>query len=146
MAAQHRAQTTWQGDLANGSGVFKLGSGAGGPQQVSWRARAEEPGGGQTSPEELIAAALSSCFSMALSGDLAKSGTPPKTLETDAVSTFEKTDAGFRLTTIELTVRGEVDGADAQAFREAAERAKENCPVSQALKGNVRIELDAALA
>jgi lipoyl-dependent peroxiredoxin len=145
MATQYRAHTTWQGDLASGSGVFTLGSGAAGPQQVSWRARAEEPGGGQTSPEELIAAALSSCFSMALSAELAKAGTPPQTLETDAVSTFEKTDAGFRLTQIDLTVRGQVDGAEEEAFRKAADGAKENCPVSQALKGNVRIEVDAAL-
>ena len=72
-----------------GERLFSLGSGAAGPQQVSWRARAEEPGGGHTSPEELIAAALSSCFSMALSGGLARAGTPPTKLETDAVSTFE---------------------------------------------------------
>ena len=146
MATQHSAHTTWEGDLKSGSGVFTLGSGAAGPQQVSWRARAEEPGGGQTSPEELIAAALSSCFSMALSNGLAQAGTPPRTLETDAVSTFDRTDAGFRLTTIELKVRGDVPGADENAFREAAEQAKQNCPVSQALKGNVEISLDAGLA
>jgi osmotically inducible protein OsmC len=145
MAAQRRAHTTWEGDLAHGSGTFTVGSGAMGPQQVSWPARTEEPGG-KTSPEELVAAALASCFSMALAGVLARAGTPPTTLETDAVATFEKTDAGFRMTTIDLKVRGTVEGADDEAFRQAAEETKVNCPVSQALKGNVELTLDAALA
>jgi osmotically inducible protein OsmC len=145
MAAQRRAHTTWEGDLARGSGTFTVGSGATGPQQVSWPARTEEPGG-KTSPEELIAAALSSCFSMALSGILARAGTPPQKLETDAVTTFDKVDGGFRMTTIDLTVRGSVEGADEEAFKQAAEQAKENCPVSQALKGNVELTLDAGLA
>jgi lipoyl-dependent peroxiredoxin len=145
MAAERRAHTTWQGDLASGSGTFTVGTGAIGPQQVSWPARTEEPGG-KTSPEELIAAALSSCFSMALAGSLAKAGTPPTTLETDAVATFDKTAAGFRMTTIDVRVRGKVEGVDEEAFRRAAEDAKENCPVSQALKGNFELTLDAALA
>src|SRR5919106_1819590 len=123
MAAERRAHTTWQGNLATGSGTFTLGSGAVGPQEVSWPARTEESGG-KTSPEELIAAALSSCFSMALSGALAGAGTPPTTLETDAVATFDKTDAGFRMTKIELTVRGTVEGIDDAAFKQAAEEAK----------------------
>jgi lipoyl-dependent peroxiredoxin len=144
MATQRRAHTTWEGDLASGSGTFTLGSGATGPQEVSWPARTEEPGG-KTSPEELIAAALSSCFSMSLSGALAKAGTPPTALDTDAVATFGQTDAGFRMTKMELTVRGQVDGIDEETFRQAAENAKENCPVSQALKGNVELSLDAAL-
>ena len=142
MAEQH-AQTTWEGDLSSGSGTVSLDSGT--EHRVSWRARAEEPGGGQTSPEELIAGALSACFSMALSGSLAKAGTPPHKLDTDAVTTFEKVGDGFRMTRIALTVRGDVD-AEADAFRAAAETAKENCPVSQALKGNVEITLDAGLA
>jgi len=142
---ERRAHTTWEGDLASGTGTFTVGSGAMGPQQVSWPARTEEPGG-KTSPEELIAAALASCFSMALSGVLARAGTPPTKLETDAVATFGKTDAGFRMTKIDVTVRGTVEGADEEAFRSAAEDAKENCPVSQALKGNVELTLDAALA
>jgi osmotically inducible protein OsmC len=141
MAVEHRAHTTWEGDLTSGSGVFTLGSGVTGPQQVTWRARAEDASAG-TSPEELIAAALSSCFSMALSGALAKAGSPPQTLETDVVSTFE---GGVGITKFALTVRGDVDGIDEEAFRAAAETAKENCPVSKALKGNVEITLDAAL-
>jgi len=143
MATERRAHTTWEGDLS-GSGTFTVGSGAMGPQQVSWPARTEEPGG-KTSPEELIAAALASCFSMALSNVLAKAGTPPAKLETDAVATFDRTDAGFRITRIDVRVRGNVEGADEKAFRAAAEDAKENCPVSQALKGNVELTLDAAL-
>src|SRR4029453_8398218 len=87
MAVEHRAHTTWEGDLASGSGVFTLGSGVKGPQTVTWKARAEDASAG-TSPEELIAAALSSCFSMALAAGLARGGTPPKKLETDVVSTF----------------------------------------------------------
>lgn len=142
--AERTAHTTWEGDLMSGSGTFTLGSGAVGPQQVTWQARTEASGG-KTSPEELIAAALSSCFSMALSHSLAQAGTPPRRLETDAVATFGPTDAGYRMKTIALTVRGEIEDGDEQAFREAAEQAKDNCPVSQALKGNVELTLDAAL-
>jgi osmotically inducible protein OsmC len=141
MPVEHRAHTTWEGDLQSGSGVFTLGSGVAGPQHVTWRARAEDASAG-TSPEELIAAALSSCFSMALSSGLAKAGTPPTRLETDVVSTFE---GGVGITKLALSVRGDVPGADENAFREAAEQAKENCPVSKALKGNVEMTLDAAL-
>ena len=142
MAVEHRAHTTWEGDLQSGSGVFTLGSGVTGPQHVTWRARAEDASAG-TSPEELIAAALSSCFSMALSGALARAGTPPTRLETDVVSTFE---GGVGIKKLAVTVRGDVPGADENAFREAAEQAKENCPVSKALNDSVELTLDAALA
>jgi lipoyl-dependent peroxiredoxin len=141
MAVEHRAHTTWEGDLQSGSGVFTLGSGVTGPQTVTWRARAEDASAG-TSPEELIAAALSSCFSMALSGGLARAGTPPKKLETDVVSTFV---GGEGIKSFAVTVRGEVPDIDDDAFREAAQQAVENCPVSQALKGNVEMSLDASL-
>jgi osmotically inducible protein OsmC len=141
MAVEHRAHTTWEGDLQSGSGVFTLGSGVTGPQTVTWRARAEDASAG-TSPEELIAAALSSCFSMALSAGLARAGTPPKKLETDVVSTFV---GGEGIKSFAVTVRGEVPDIDANAFREAAQQAVENCPVSQALKGNVEMSLDASL-
>ena len=141
MAVEHRAHTRWEGDLQNGSGVFTLGSGAGGPQQVTWKARAEDASAG-TSPEELIAAALSSCFSMALSGALARAGTPPTSLETEVVSSFE---GGVGITGLAVSVRGRVDGVDEETFRNAAEQAKQNCPVSKALQGNVEITLDAAL-
>jgi lipoyl-dependent peroxiredoxin len=145
MAAERSAHTTWEGDLMSGTGTFTVGSGASGPQQVTWKARTEESGG-QTSPEELIAAALSSCFSMAFSGALAQAGTPPRKLDTDAVATFDRTPDGYRITKIALKVRGQVEGIDENAFREAAEQAKDGCPVSQALKGNVELSLDASLA
>ena len=140
---EKRARAIWEGDLFGGSGRFSVGSGTLGEQPVSWAARTEHDEA--TSPEELIAAALASCFSMALSNGLAQGGNAPTRLETDAVATFEKTDAGFRMTRIALSVRGDVDGLDEDGFREAAETAKENCPVSQALKGNVELSVDATL-
>jgi osmotically inducible protein OsmC len=143
MATEKTARATWEGTLAEGSGRFSLGSGAVTDQAVSWRDRAEEGGG--TSPEELIAAALASCVLMALSGGLSRAGTPPTKLESEARTTFEQVGEGFKMTTIELSIRGEVDGIDDDAFQEAAQGAKENCPVSQALKGNVEVSLDAAL-
>jgi osmotically inducible protein OsmC len=145
MAAERRAQTTWEGDLASGSGTLTGASGAIGPQAVSWAARTEEPGG-NTSPEELLAAAHSSCFSMALSGALARAGTPPRRLETEAVVTFDKLEGGWKITRSALSVRGDVPGADEQTFREAAEDARDNCPVSQALIGNVELSVHAELA
>jgi osmotically inducible protein OsmC len=138
---EKRAHVVWEGDL-NGSGRFTVGSGAFNEQAISWASRTENEEA--TSPEELIAAALASCFSMSLSNGLAQGGHPPTKLETDAVATFEKTEPGFRLTRIALTVRGQVDGIDADGFRKAGEDAKEGCPVSNALKGNVEITLDTA--
>ena len=143
MAAERRASVTWKGDLMSGSGTIdEVGSGAFGPLDVSWAARSEEASGGKTSPEELIAAAHASCFSMALSLGLAKAGTPPEQLRTSAVVTFVP---GTGITKSALTVRGRVPGLDADGFREAAEAAKTGCPVSQALAGVPEITLDAAL-
>jgi lipoyl-dependent peroxiredoxin len=144
MAAERRAQITWEGDLASGSGTFTVGSGSIGPQDVSWSARTEEPGG-KTSPEELLAAAHASCFSMALSAGLARAGTPPRRLETEAVVTFDKVGDGWKVVSSALKVRGDVPGAEEEAFRVAAEDAKDNCPVSQALRGNVELSVDASL-
>ena len=143
MATEKRASATWEGTLAEGKGQFSLGSGTVTDQAVTWHDRAEEGAG--TSPEELIAAAHASCVLMALAGGLARAGTPPKKLESDARTIFDKVGEGFAITRIELDIRGEVDGIDEEAFRQAAEGAKENCPVSQALKGNVEVTLDAAL-
>ena len=143
MAADRRASVTWKGDLMSGSGTIdEVGSGAFGPLDVSWAARSEEASGGKTSPEELIAAAHASCFSMALSLGLAKAGTPPEQLRTSAVVTFVP---GTGITRSALTVRGRVPGLDADGFREAAEAAKKGCPVSQALAGVPEITLDAEL-
>jgi len=144
MAAERRATVTWNGDLMRGAGTIdEVGSGAFGPLDVSWPARSEEASGGKTSPEELIAAAHAACFSMALAGGLAKAGTAPERLQTSAAVTFVP---GTGITKIVLTVRGTVPGLDADAFREAAEGAKKNCPVSQALAGVPEITLDAQLA
>ncbi len=143
MATERRASVTWNGDLMSGSGTIdEVGSGAFGPLDVSWAARSEEASGGKTSPEELIAAAHASCFSMALSGGLAKAGTPPERLQTSAVVTFVP---GTGITKSALTGRGVVPGLDADGFREAAEAAKEGCPVSKALAGVPEITLDAQL-
>lgn len=139
-----RAHAVWYGNLAEGSGEATLGSGVAGPLPVSWPSRTEAAAG-KTSPEELIAAAHAACYSMALSGGLTKAGTPPTTLETDAVATFEKTEPGWRLTRMALSVVGEVAGIDDAAFQAAAAAAKDGCPVSNALKGNVDITIEAAL-
>jgi osmotically inducible protein OsmC len=131
MATVRHAHTVWQGDLLKGSGVVTLDSSGLGSYDVSWPARSEEPNG-KTSPEELIAAAHSSCFSMAFSNGLAKAGNAPTLLETKADVTFQP---GEGITGIHLTVRGEVPGLDADQFASLAEEAKKNCPVSQALTG-----------
>jgi lipoyl-dependent peroxiredoxin len=144
MAAERRASVTWNGDLMSGSGTIDdVGSGAFGPLAVSWAARSEEASGGKTSPEELIAAAHASCFSMALAGGLAKAGTAPDRLQTSAVVTFVP---GTGITKSALSVRATVPGLDAEGFRAAAEDAKKNCPVSQALAAVPEITLDAELA
>jgi lipoyl-dependent peroxiredoxin len=145
MALRSTATAHWEGDLSSGTGTTSLESGTAVGLPITWKARTEEHGS-NTSPEELIAAAHASCFSMALSNGLAQQGHPPANLVTSATATFDRTDAGFRLTTMEITVRGDVPGLDEHSFREAAETARENCPVSQALKGNVEISVDAALA
>ncbi len=145
MAIERRAHATWEGDLRSGSGSFDLeSSGAIRGQEVTFASRFGDEAGGKTSPEELIAAAHATCVSMALANGLAQAGHPPTRLEADAVCTLDQTDAGFRITSMRLTVRGQVDGVDEQAFREAAEEAKAGCPVSNAL-GSVEISLDASL-
>ena len=143
MATERRATMTWRGSLMQGSGTIdEVPSGAFGPLDVSWPARAEEPDG-KTSPEELIAAAHASCFAMALSHALAQAGNEAEELRTSATLTFVP---GTGITRAALTVEGRVPGLDEDAFREAAEQAKENCPVSSALRGNVELTLDARLA
>jgi len=141
MATTRTAATRWEGSLFEGAGKVTLESSGIGTYDVSWPARTEEPNG-KTSPEELIAAAHSSCFSMALSAALAKAGTPPTSLDTRADVTFQP---GEGITGIHITVVGNVDGISAEDFASAAEGAKQNCPVSQALTGTT-ITLDASLA
>jgi osmotically inducible protein OsmC len=145
MAIERRAHATWDGDLRSGSGRFDVGSGAIGGQEVTFASRFEDSGG-KTSPEELIAAAHATCLSMALANGLAQAGHPPTRLDTDAVAILDQRESGFRIISMRLTVRGQVDGIEEDAFRAAAEEAKVGCPVSNALVGNVEITLDAALA
>ena len=143
MAAERTAAVTWSGSLLEGSGrIESTGSGAISGLDVTWAARAEPEQSGLTSPEELIAAAHASCFSMALSHALAQAETPPQELRVKATSTFVP---GTGITQMKLDVTGRVEGIDKAAFVEAAEGAKENCPVSKALEGNVEILLDARL-
>jgi osmotically inducible protein OsmC len=143
MATNRTAEVVWQGDLMSGSGTIQtVTSGAFGPLDVSWPSRAEEPNG-QTSPEELIAAAWAACFSMALSHGLAQAGNAPEKLESSATLTFQP---GEGIVKGALTVRGTVPGLDEEAFREAADDAKKNCPVSKALSGIPDVSLDAKLA
>ena len=144
MAAERHAQVTWHGELMSGSGTIdEVGSGAFGPLDVSWAARSEEAPGGKTSPEELIAAAHASCYSMSLALGLARAGTPSERLNTTATVTFVP---GTGITKIALAVRATVPGLDDAAFREAAEAAKAGCPVSKALAGVPEITLDAQLS
>lgn len=143
MATDRRAEVTWQGSLMDGSGrIERVGSGVLGGLDVTWASRAEEPQG-RTSPEELIAAAHAACFSMALSHALAQAGNAPQRLQTAATVTFQP---GEGITRIALEVEGEVEGLDADAFREAAEQAKSGCPVSKALAGVPEITVEARLA
>jgi osmotically inducible protein OsmC len=141
MATTRSASTHWEGSLFEGAGRTTLDSSGLGTFDVSWASRAEEADG-RTSPEELIAAAHSACFSMALSNGLAKAGTPPTALDTSAEVDFVP---GTGITQIRLTVRATVEGMSEDDFVAAAEAAKVGCPVSQALKA-VEITLDAALA
>jgi len=141
MALKSTGRTHWEGTLFEGSGTASIDSGAAQPMQVTWKARTEEHGG-LTSPEELIAAAHSSCYSMAFSNTLAKNETPPTSLDVTATATFVPGDG---ITTMELTVVGNVDGITEEKFKELAEVAKDGCPVSQALAGNVEITLEASL-
>ncbi|HXH96535.1 MAG TPA: OsmC family peroxiredoxin [Gaiellaceae bacterium] len=143
MATDRRAEVTWNGSLLEGSGtIHSTTSGAIGEQPVSWPNRAED-GPSATSPEELIAAAHAACFSMALSHGLAQAGNPPEQLDTSATVTFQP---GEGITRIVLTVEGRVPGVDAAGFAEAAQAAKENCPVSKALAAVPEITLEARLS
>lgn len=139
-----RAHAVWQGNLAEGTGEVTLGTGLGGPLPVSWPSRTEQPAG-KTSPEELIAAAHAACYSMALSAGLARAGFTAAKLDTDATASFEKVEPGWRLTRMALRVVGDVPGIDQAAFIDAATAAKDGCPVSNALKGNVEITIEASL-
>ena len=140
--ADRTASAVWQGDLFDGSGtVSAVSSGLFTDAGVSWPARTEEPGG-KTSPEELIAAAHAACFCMALANELSTLGHPPARLEVQATCTFEP---GKGVTTMALDVTAEVPGVDEAGFREGLDAAEQSCPVSNALRGNVDIQVDGRL-
>jgi lipoyl-dependent peroxiredoxin len=142
--AERRADVVWRGDLFKGSGTFDLASSeAAHDLPVTWASRTERPDG-KTSPEELIAAAHGSCYAMALSNTLAEMGNEPEELNISAVCTFDADQ--LKVTTMVLDVRGQVPGLDAEDFQSAAEQAEQACPVSNALRGNVDIQLNASLA
>ncbi|WP_293782597.1 OsmC family peroxiredoxin [uncultured Aeromicrobium sp.] len=144
--ATRTARTSWDGGLQDGSGEVELSSSGLGTFDMSFPKRSSDTAGGTTSPEELIAAAHSACYSMQLSALLGERGATPLNLETSADVTLGRDPAGgFRITTIALRVRGEVEGIDENGFLEAAEEAKETCPVSKALEGVDEMTVDAAL-
>ena len=136
------ATAQWQGGLKGGKGSFKGQTGLGG--SYSFGSRFQDETG--SNPEELLAAAEAACFSMALSGGLEKEGFPPTSVETQAACTVEKVGEGFKITTIKLSVKAVVPGLDDAKFQAIAAATKEGCPVSSALKGNVQIDLTAALS
>lgn len=146
MAAIREARAVWEGDLLNGNGSVEAVSSrkfTGLP--VSWTSRTEAPEG-RTSPEELLAAAHATCFSMALSADLARAGTPARRLEVTARVTFDRVDGKWTVVASALDVRGDVPEANGPSFQAAADGAKDNCQISRALKGNVQLSVTATLA
>lgn len=143
--ADRTASIVWEGDVRKGKGTVSLeDSGACGELGISLPTRTESPEG-QTSPEELLAASHAGCYAMALSLTLTEDGNPPERLDATATATLDRAGEGFAVTTIELTVRGKVEGLDADGFEDAAKRAEKACPISNALRGNVDIQLSAQL-
>jgi osmotically inducible protein OsmC len=145
MATTRRATATWSGDLLTGDGtVTAATTGTFRDQPTTWASRIGETEG-QISPEELLAAAHASCFSMACSNILAKAGTPPTRLEVEVAIGADKLEGGFTVTNADIVVRGVVPGATQASFEAAADQAKDGCPISRALKGNVTITVRATL-
>lgn len=145
MATTRQATATWSGDLLSGNGtVTAATTGIFRDQKTTWAARTAEPEG-VTSPEELLAAAHASCFSMAFSNILAKAGTPPTRVDVEVSISADKLEAGFTVTRSDIVVRGTVPGATQESFADAANQAKDGCPISRALKGNVEMSVTATL-
>jgi osmotically inducible protein OsmC len=145
MAEVRHASVVWNGGLTDGSGMITyLSSGVVSRLPISWASRTSAHEG-RTSPEELLAAAHASCFSMAFSSRLAKNGTPPTQLDVRAEVTFDNASGGWKVTTSKLIVNGQVPGIDDPMFQQLADDAKNNCPISQAIKGNVEVVLEATL-
>ncbi len=145
MAQTREANAKWSGDLLSGRGsVSASTTGVFSDLPVTWASRIGEPDG-LTSPEELLATAHAACYSMAVSNELAKAGTPPDSIATKVAITADKLDTGWTVQAAHITVRGRVPGATPETFREAADKAKDGCPISKALKGNVQLSVDATL-
>jgi osmotically inducible protein OsmC len=145
MAAVRTATVTWNGDLASGQGTVSSGTTElFRDLPVSWTSRTEAPEG-RTSPEELLAAAHASCYAMAFSGGLARRGTPPEHLHVEAEVTFDKVGDAWTVVSSRLTVIGHVDGISDTDFDAAAQEAKDGCPISRALKGNVQLSVEPTL-
>lgn len=142
--AERTANVVWQGNLTQGSGTVTLNSHATGELPVTWASRTEEPGG-KTSPEELIAAAHAACYAMAFSNTLNQNGTPPEQLNVSATLTLDRVDGAVKITTEQLEVRGRVAGLDQSTFEQLARKAEQSCPVSNALRNNVEIRVNAQL-
>lgn len=145
MAVERTAKVKWTGDLLRGAGNVHFNSGAIGDFPVTWASRTEAPGG-KTSPEELLAAAHASCFSMALSAGLARARTPPRELNVNATCVLDKVGDAFRVTEMHLEVVGDVPGATDESFLQQAEAAEKGCQISNAIKGNVKISLKASMS
>jgi lipoyl-dependent peroxiredoxin len=143
--AERRAEVEWEGDLIHGHGkIVSVGSGALGELPITWAARTERSDG-KTSPEELLAAAHAACYAMAFSHTLAQAGTPAERLTVNATCAFEQVGGGFKVTTMDLNVRGKVSGLDQAGFEKAVLQAEQSCPVSNALRNNVQIRVEAHL-
>lgn len=143
--AERRAEVVWEGNLVQGHGkVVSVGSGALGELPITWASRTERSDG-KTSPEELLAAAHAACYAMAFSHTLALAGTPAERLTVNATCAFEQVGAGFKVTTMDLNVRGKVPGLDQASFEKVAQQAEQSCPVSNALRNNVQISVKAYL-
>ena len=146
MAATRDGSASWSGDLAGGKGIVSAGTtGVFRDLPITWASRIGEPEG-VTSPEELLAAAHAACYSMACSNELAKAGTPPTSLDVRVSVTADRRDTGWTVLAAHITARGVVPGATAASFQEAAEKARDGCPISKALKGNVELSVEATLA
>jgi osmotically inducible protein OsmC len=143
-AAVRTAEVVWEKDLLTGQGSVRMQSGALPEFSVTWSSRTEAPAG-KTSPEELFAAAHASCFAMALSATLARRRARPDRLAVTAKCTFDQVGDAFKVTTMELAVRGKVSGLSASAFQESARAAEKSCPISNAIRNNVEIKLTAEL-
>ena len=145
MAQVRQAEANWSGDLPSGGGsVSATSSGIFSDQAITWRARTEASEG-KTSPEELLAAAHASCYSMAVSNELAKAGFPPERVDVSVVVSADKTDAGWTVLSSAITLRAKVPGIDQSQFDEQADAAKGGCPISRAISGSVQITLEATL-